>query len=229
MSVTYGTDGIIADKSIQAFGPAYSGKGEGGMSTGISFGPNQSGSTTPSNNIPTVDTVDLEPTRIGGGSAAAGSGNSMNLGSVINGVSFVAGSGYTNGTYTIQSNASGGRLLGEAAVEITIAGGALTGVRVIRVGQQFSGAPTFTVANAINVVDGTGPGAGASGTVTATIGTNGRLNAMGTGYVDGSNKGIRRTTANAGVAINAAVTPSTYLNRSPRAMVTGDFCVAVAP
>lgn len=232
MAITSGSDGIIADKSIQAFGPAYSGKGEGGMSTGIGFGPNYS-SAYPAYlavDIPNVDTVDVEPVRIGGGSVAAGSAGSANLASVVNGLTFAAGTGYTDGTYLIQSNASGGRLAGEAACEIVVTAGAIVSAKATRVGQQFSSAPTFTVANAVNT-NPSGPviGAGTGGTVTATVGTNGRLNAIGTGYADGTNKGIRRTTANGAAAIAAAVPPSTYLNRSPRAMVSGDFCVAVAP
>lgn len=216
------TNGALADVTIGYFGPAYAGNGEGGLSTGIGMNPGNSRVPNPDEVIIT-EVADMEPQRIGGGTTAtAGS----NLGSIINGATFVAGSGYTNGTYYIDST-GGGAADKTARVVIVIAGGAITSVAVQEPGAGFSSAPTFTVANAVNVVDGTGPGAGASGTVTVTVGTNGRLNAIGPSF--GTNKGVRRVLATGSSAAGAAVPPSTYLNRSGRAMVAGEFTSATAP
>jgi peptidyl-tRNA hydrolase len=51
--------------------------------------------------------------------------------------------------------------------------------------------------------------------------------ALGTGY--GASKGTRFRVATGAVANGAAVAPSTYLNRSGRAMVAGEGVWAVAP
>lgn len=212
---TYAIDGVVGDVTIQGPGPQASG-GEGGLSTGIGVAANSSGASPFTSASPFGDSAaDFEPARIGGGSTAT---SASNLGSVVNGVSFVAGTGYTNGTYDIDSDASGGRGAGEARVRVTVTGGAITSAIVTRCGQQFTSAPTFTL---------TALGAGTGGSVTATIGTNGRANALGAAY--GGNKGVRYVTANAAAAVGAAVPPSTYLNRSPRAMAIGDKAWCVAP
>jgi hypothetical protein len=67
-----------------------------------------------------------------------------------------AGTGQTNGTYTI--NASGGGGTG-AVAQITIAGGAITAVKVLNPGTGYTSVPTFTVAEG-----------GTPGTLTATVG-----------------------------------------------------------
>jgi hypothetical protein len=55
----------------------------------------------------------------------------------------------------------------------------------------------------------------------------GVVNAFGAAYSTG--KGTQYKVATAAVAVGAAVAPSTYLNRSPRALNTGDGVWAVAP
>jgi len=64
------------------------------------------------------------------------------------------GSGQTNGTYT--ANASSGT----AQIQYTIAGGALTTVKVLNPGGPYATPPTFTIA-----------AGGTAGTVTATLGS----------------------------------------------------------
>jgi hypothetical protein len=71
-----------------------------------------------------------------------------------------AGSGQTNGTYT--ANASSGT----ATIQYVIAGGALTSVKVLNPGGPYTTAPTFTIA-----------AGGTPGTVTASIGPTGGLEA----------------------------------------------------
>jgi hypothetical protein len=68
-----------------------------------------------------------------------------------------AGTGQTNGTYTISGTGGGGT---GAQVSVTIAGGAITGVSVVNPGTGYTSAPTFTVAEG-----------GTPGTLTATIGS----------------------------------------------------------
>lgn len=70
-----------------------------------------------------------------------------------------AGSGQTNGTYTITD--TGTNFTGTAAqVSITIAGGLITKATVINPGSGYTGAPTFTVAEG-----------GTPGTLTGTVGS----------------------------------------------------------
>jgi hypothetical protein len=70
-----------------------------------------------------------------------------------------AGTGQTNGTYTITD--SGTNFTGTAAkVSITIAGGAITKATVVNPGSGYFGAATFTVAEG-----------GTPGTLTSTIGS----------------------------------------------------------
>jgi uncharacterized protein len=73
-----------------------------------------------------------------------------------------AGSGYTNGVYTINATGGTGGTGGKA--RITISGGAITKREVIESGSGYTVAPTFTL---------TGAGSGTGGTVVATIGTAG--------------------------------------------------------
>ena len=69
-----------------------------------------------------------------------------------------AGTGQTNGTFTVNASA------GSATIQITIAGGVLTAVKVLNPGSGYSTAPTFTVAEG-----------GTPGTVTATLGAVGGM------------------------------------------------------
>lgn len=77
-----------------------------------------------------------------------------------------AGSGQTNGVSTINGSGGGGT---GAVVQITIAGGLLTGVKVINPGTGYTSVPTFTVAQG-----------GTPGTLTATVGNIGGAE-VGTG------------------------------------------------
>jgi hypothetical protein len=190
------------------------------MNTGIGFGANASGPLA----IQSVTAADFRAASIGGGLLATSAGN---LGSTIEGiVTGVAGSGYTNGTYNINSNASGGQTAGCGQVQIVIAAGAISSRRVTRAGSGFTSAPTFTVANAINVLDGTGPGAGTLGTVVVTVAADSVAIQLGAAY--GTNKGARYLTAVGTVANNAAISGG-YLNRSGRQMIVGESAWAVAP
>lgn len=221
MAATFATDG--------ALNIAQGGLDTGGGSTCIGVASNQSGPTVAGNF--TSAATDVKAWHIGGGNNDAVAPSSMsasNTGQVINPqVAFAAGSGYTNGTYRLQSNASGGQLAGAAEIEFTVAGGLITSVRVVRPGSGFTGAPTFTIANAVNTQTGLGPGAGVGGTFTAAVGLISQVYMLGAGF--GSEKNTQRLTAVGAVAIGAAVTPSTYLNRSGRAMVAGDSTFAVEP
>lgn len=78
----------------------------------------------------------------------------------VNGVIIAtAGSGQTNGTYTIAATGGGGT---GATVSITVAGGAITVAHVTNPGSGYTSAPTFTVAEG-----------GTPGTLTATFGSTG--------------------------------------------------------
>lgn len=77
------------------------------------------------------------------------------VGEVVTGVSFTAGSGQTNGTYVINGSGGGGS---GAQVQIVIAGGAITSATVISPGKGYTGTPTFTVA-----------AGGTPGTLTPTV------------------------------------------------------------
>lgn len=214
MAATFASDGAFASRA--------GGNDVGALNTGIGIGSENSGNQIAGNF--TVTAADATANHIGGGALATSAANTGNI--VQEPLAIVAGSGYTNGTYRLGSDASGGQLVNAAEVELTISGGALTAARVIRPGSGFTSAPTFTVANARNVVDGSGPGAGTLATVTATVGLNSRAVMLGAAF--GVNKGTRRLQAAGAVAIGAAVSGG-YLNRSDRAMVAGDQVWAVAP
>jgi len=212
MAATYQTDGAAASLA--------GGNDIGGMNSGIGFSARNSGAPA----IQSVTATDFKEAAIGGGLLAT---SASNLGSMIDGiVTGVAGSGYTNGTYRVESDASGGQLAGCGQLEIVIAAGAISSRRVTRCGNGFTSAPTFTIANAKNVLDGTGPGAGTLGTMVVTVSADCTAIQLGASY--GVNKGARYLTASGAVANNAAVSGG-YLNRSGRAMVAGESVWAVAP
>jgi hypothetical protein len=194
-----------------AFDPQTPGAPGMGASSGIGLGPLASG---PDANNFTVDANnDLVLPFIGA------------LGNiVVEPTTLVAGSGYTDGRYRVQS-AGGGQPNGTAAVDFLVTGGVIVWARVSRPGSGFTSAPTFTVANALDA-NGNGPGGGTGATITATIGTAAKPTAM---IVPAGNKPMRRVVAAGPVAIDAAVTPGTYLNKSGRALVAGDELWAVAP
>lgn len=200
------------------------GNDTGAASTGIGTASNRSGQVT--GNF-TVAAADFVAQHIGGGTVASAGSNTGQI--VQEPIVITAGSGYTNGTYRLQSNAAAPALAGAAEIEFTVAGGAVTAARVVRPGSNFTaGAPTWTIANAINTNGtGAGPGAGTLGAFVTTVGLGSRANMLGTGF--GTNKGTQLLAAAGAVAIDAAVTPSSYLNRSGRALVAGDQVWAVAP
>jgi hypothetical protein len=221
MPATFQTDG--------ALNAAQGGNDTGAASSGIGLASNQSGPTVPGNF--TSASTDALAWHIGGGTntaVAPSSSSASQTGPVINPeVAFAAGTGAANDTYRIQSNASGGQLAGCAELEFVVAGGVITSVRVVRPGSGFTSAPTFTAANAVNT-NGLGVALGGSGqTFTAAVGLLSQFYMLGTGF--GSQKNTQRLTAVGAVALNAAVTPSTYLNRSGRALVAGDALWAVEP
>jgi len=84
----------------------------------------------------------------------ANPGNSQGVDGVV---IATAGSGQTNGTYTISGTGGGGS---GATIQVVVSGNAVTGVKVLNPGTGYTSAPTFTVA-----------AGGTPGTVTATIGT----------------------------------------------------------
>jgi hypothetical protein len=221
MPATFTTDGAI--------NVAQGGNDTGGASTGIGIGSNQSGYPVPGNF--SLSTQDQLAWHIGGGdnTQTPGAANSAsNTGQVLNPpVAFAPGAAYVNGTYRVPSNASGGQPAGAGEIEIVVAAGAITSARIVRPGSGFTSAPTFTVANAVNV-NGTGvPIGGGGGTLTVTVGFLSQVYMLGAAF--GANKNTQRLQAAGAVAIDAAVTPSTYLNRSGRAMVAGDTTWAVEP
>lgn len=198
------------------------GNDTGAASTGISVGSNRSGQPTGN----ASDTAsDFVAQHIGGGTLAT---SASNTGSIVQEpVTITAGSGYTDGTYNVPSDESGGQLAGAATLQFVVLGGEITSAKVLRPGSGFTGDPTFDLANAVNVSTGAGVGAGTLGDLVVTVGSGSRAVMLGTGF--GTNKGTRRLTAAGVVAVDAAVTPSTYLNRSGRALVAGDVLWAVAP
>lgn len=218
MPATFQTDGAI--------NVAQGGNDVGAASTGIGIGSNNSGVSPPGNF--TTNAVDVLAWHIGGGTNVAPA-SASNTGQVINpDIAITPGSGYTNGTYRVQSNASGGQLAGAAEIEFVVTAGAIASARVVRPGSGFTSAPTFTVANAINTNGtGAGPGAGTLGALVVNVGLLSQIYALGAGF--GAQKNMQRLTAAGNVANGAAVTPSTYLNRSGRAMVAGDSVWAVEP
>lgn len=214
MAATFATSGAL--NSWQG------GNDTGAANTGIGTGSNRSGQSTGNG---TDTTTDFVSQHIGGGALATSAANTGNI--VQEPVAITAGSGYTNGTYNVPSDASGGQLAGAATLQFVIAGGLITSAKVLRPGSGFTSAPTFDLANAVNVATGAGVGAGTLGALVVTVDLGSRAAMLGTGF--GVNKGTRRLTAAGAVAANAAVTPSTYLNRSGRALVAGDVLWAVAP
>lgn len=220
MPATFQTDGALE--------AAQGGNDMGAACTGIGVASNQSGAAVPGEF--TVNAADMLAWHIGGGpndAAAPSSMSASNTGQVINpAVTFAAGAGYTNGTYRVQSNASGGQPAGAAEIEFVVAGGVIVSARVIRPGSGFTGTPTFTVANGVNVATGAGPGGG-GGTITVGVGLLSQAFMRGAAF--GANKNTQRLQAIGAVAINAAVAPSAYLNRSGRALVAGDSLWAVEP
>jgi hypothetical protein len=215
MPATFQTDG-----ALDAF---QGGNDIGGASTGIGTASNQSGPIV-GNNF-TATAADFVAHHIGDGALATSAGNTGNI--VQEPPTITAGSGYTDGTYLVQSDASGGQTAGAASALFTIASGAITSAKIKRPGSGFTSAPTFTVANAINTNGtGAGPGAGTLGAIVVTVGLGSRANMLGSGF--GTNKGTRYLTAAGSVANGAAVSGG-YLNRSGRTMAAGDSTWAVAP
>jgi len=214
MTATYQTDG--------ALNTWQGGNATGGASTGIGVGSNQSGPIVGLNFTATA--ADFVAPHIGDGTLASSASNTGQI--VQEPVTITAGSGYTNGSYKVESDVSGGQGAGAASLLFTIAGGAITAASVKRPGSGFTSATTFTVANAINTVDGTGPGAGTLGALVVTVGYDSRATMLGAAF--GANKGTRYLTAAGSVANGAAVSGG-YLNRSGRTMAAGDSTWAVAP
>jgi len=215
MPASFQTDG-----ALNAF---QGGNDIGGANTGIGVASNQSGPLSTQIQFSTT-TTDFVACHIGDGALATSASNTGNI--VQEPPAITAGTGYTNGTYKIESDASGGQGAQAASIFITVSGGAITAARVKRPGSGFTSAPTFTLANAVNVNDGTGIGAGTGGAVTVTVGLDSRAVMLGAAF--GTNKGTRRLQAAGSVANGAAVSGG-YLNRSGRTMVAGDQCWAVAP
>lgn len=211
-----------------AFEAAQAGNPLGGASTGIGWGSNQSGQPVPGNF--TVTAADRLALHIGYGpidEVAPSTMSASNTGQILNPpLTITAGSGYTNGTYRLQSTGAGAPA-GSGEIIFTVAGGAITSAYINRAGSGFTSNPTWTVANATNVVTGAGPGAGTLGAFVSAIGYGSQAFMLGTGF--GANKNFQRLAAAGAVAVDAAVTPSTFLNRSGRALVAGDTLFAVEP
>lgn len=211
MTLAYAKDGALGDASQDGGGSAAM-SGTGGLSTGIGNGALNSG-------VPLIQgatAADFAAVRIGGGSASPAG---VAIPNVLGAPTITAGSGYTNGVYLLNRENGGltggtGDLNGE--IQVTVAGGAITAASVTKVGRYIT-APTAVL---------TALGAGTLGVVTPTLLADGRVNALGAAF--GTNKGTRYLVAVGAVAINAAVSGG-YLNRSGRAMVTGDATWAVAP
>lgn len=196
----------------------------GAACTGIGVASNQSGPLATQIEF-TTTAVDFKAAHIGDGALATSATNTGNI--IQEPVAITAGSGYTNGSYYVESDASGGQPAKAAKLYVTIAGGAITAAKVGRAGSQFTSAPTFTVANLINVVDGTGPGGGTAGALVVTVALDSRAVMLGAAF--GTNKGTQRWAATVSTANGAAVGAGTYLNRSGRTMAIGDQTWAVAP
>lgn len=197
----------------------------GAASTGIGVASNQSGPLATQIEF-TVTATDFVAPHIGDGALATSASNTGQI--VQEPPAITAGSGYTDGSYIVESNASGGQGAGAASLYFTIASGAITAARVKRPGSGFTSAPTFTVANAINLNgSGAGPGAGTLGALVVTVGLDSRAVMLGAAF--GANKGTRRLQAVGTITNGSAITPSSYLNRSGRTMVAGEQTWAVAP
>lgn len=214
MPATFALDG--------ALNAAQGGNDTGAACTGIGTGSNNSGQLVPGNF--TVAASDFIAHHIGDGPLAT---SASNTGNVLNPVVTVtAGSGYTNGTYRIQST-GGGVPDGTGEIQFVIAAGALTTATITRAGSGFTSNPTWTIANAVNTVTGAGPGGGTGGALLTAIGLGSQAFMLGAAF--GSNKNTQFLQAAGTVANGAAITPSTYLNRSGRTMVAGDVTWAVEP
>lgn len=198
------------------------GNDTGAASTGIGTGSNNSG-VPPTGNF-TATVADFVAQHIGGGLLAT---SASNTGSIVQEpVAITAGADYTDGTYAVDSDESGGQGAGAARLEFTVTDGEIVSARVMRPGSGFTSAPDFDLANAVNVATGAGVGAGTGGALVVTVGSGSRAVILGTGF--GTNKGTRRLVAAGTVADGAAVSGG-YLNRSGRAMAAGDSTWAVAP
>lgn len=221
MPATYATDG--------AYNAAQGGNDLGAASTGIGFASNASGQPVPGN-FTSNPGVDFLAWHIGGANndaVAPSTVSASNTGQVLNPpLTITPGSGYTNGTYRLAST-GGGAPAGAGEILFTVSGGVITEARIVRAGSGFTSNPTWTVANAVNTVTGAGPGAGAGGAFVSAVGLLSQAFLLGAAF--GLNKNGQRVTATGAVAANAAVTPSTYLNRSGRALVAGDTLWAVEP
>lgn len=192
MAATYVTDGCLADVTP--------GQDTGACSTGIGVSARRFG---PANQSTTA--ADFSPNRIGG---------SAGFGSCVISAAVTAGSGYTNGTYTIVPTGGSGA---GAEVSVTVSGGAITAATVTKPGSNYATAPTVSL---------TSLGAGTGGAVTLTIAADGRSNMLGASY--GTNKGGRYLTASGTVANGAAVSGG-YLNRTGSTVNSGDSLWCVAP
>lgn len=215
MPATFATDGAL--NTFQG------GNDIGGASTGIGVASNQSGPLSTQIQF-SVTAADFVAPHIGDGALATSASNTGPI--VQEPPTITAGSGYTNGTYYVEST-GGGQGNGASSLFFTVAGGIITASRVKRPGSGFTSAPTFTVANALNTDGtGTGPGAGTGGALVVTVGLDSRAVMLGAAF--GVNKGTRRLQAAASVANGAAISGG-YLNRSGRTMAIGDQTWAVAP
>jgi hypothetical protein len=220
MTATFAKDG--------AFDAAQGGNATGAASSGIGIASNASGQPVRGNFTDSVADVLIH--HMGGApndEVAPSTVSASNTGRVINPpVAFVAGAAYVNGTYRVQST-GGGAPNGSGEIEIVVAAGAITSARIVRPGSGFAAAPTFTVANAVNVNGSGVPIGGGGGTLTVAVGYMSQVYMLGAAF--GANKNTQRLTAAGAVAIDAAVAPSAYLNRSGRALVAGDGLYAVEP
>lgn len=196
----------------------------GAASSGIGVASNQSGPLNTQIEF-TTTAVDFKSPHIGDGALATSASNTGNV--VQEPPAITAGSGYTNGSYYVESDASGGQPAKAAKLYVTIAGGLITAAKVGRAGSQFTSAPTFTIANLVNLADGTGPGGGTGAALVVTVATDSRATMLGAAF--GANKGTQRWAATVSTANGAAVGAGTYLNRSGRTMAIGDQTWAVAP
>lgn len=216
MPASFQTDG-----ALNAF---QGGNDIGAASTGIGVASNQSGPLSTQIQFSTT-TTDFVACHIGDGALATSASNTGNI--VQEPPTITAGSGYTNGSYYVESDASGGQGAGAASLLFTISGGAITAAHVKRAGSGFTSAPTFTLSKALTT-DGTGGtvGGGTGGALVVTVGLDSRAVMLGAAF--GTNKGTRRLQA-AGTVANGAAISGGYLNRSGRTMVAGDQTWAVAP
>jgi hypothetical protein len=198
----------------------------GGVSSGIGLGALSSGPDA-TNNFSVDASNDLVLPVIGTGPITGAGSSASNLGGmVLEPLQMVAGSGYVDGRYRVQS-AGGGMPNGTASVEFAVVGGVIVWSRIHRPGSGFTSAPTFTVAQAVEFTTGATISGGTGATLTATIGATGsKPTSM---VVPATNKPFRRVVAIGAVAIDAAVSPGTYLNKSGRALVAGDELWAVGP